>query len=642
MPAALPSQTSTPAAPSRFSRRLFLDVALPSLAGIGLLMVLTWVGTSILRRSQLRAMATYRVEALRRHLSTQGESLEGLGQMLTKSWSSLKADGQASEHTVRAALPLLRQQDLVSNLILCAPDGTFLTLVRTTDGWDLIEGGPAFGPGRGRLTKRVEGAGSQVEDLRLPEHYPFDRPWFKEGMALTRPGWMSQPYQFVGTPVGGLSYLVPVISPEGERLGLVCVDSTQTRVSRAMASVLDNPFCRAMITDGSKRVVVPPQWPSMPESGDAFQLPAVQDVPWAHGLVAQTPEGEKPAMASAVIGGLTFLTLRAPLDLGSTFHGELWVAYPMTLPGPQLRGASLAMTALLTVLLLAWFIYLWWMSRRYDRPMQRLLHSAEAARQGAEVPDFDSDIWEIRQVGHSIQLTGQALRARRGLEDQLLQTQRFEVMSALSGGVIHDSNNVLSIVMLRIERALERGWNAQSAEDLREGLDAAKRCMAMNRQMLNLGRKEDDTLQWLDLNTCLKDTSLLVRPALGRDIMLGLDLTDEPLPVAIRTVELTQAVLNLALNARDAMPQGGLLQIRTRRVGQEAHLEVEDGGEGIPEAIQARIFEPYFTTKAKGKGTGLGLVVVKRVVERHGGRIELCRHPGRGQCFLLAFPLAPE
>jgi signal transduction histidine kinase len=245
-------------------------------------------------------------------------------------------------------------------------------------------------------------------------------------------------------------------------------------------------------------------------------------------------------------------------------------------------------------------------------------------------------------VGHSLQLTGRALKARRGLEDQLLQTQRFEVMSALSGGVIHDSNNVLSIVMLRIERALERGWNAQSADDLKEGLDAARRCIAMNRQMLNLGRKEDDTIQWLDLSECMKDISLLVRPALGREIVLAMDLAPEPLPVAIRTVELTQAVLNLALNARDAMPQGGRLLIRTRRTSGEAHLEVEDGGEGIPEAIQSRIFEPYFTTKPKGKGTGLGLAVVKRVVERHSGRIELHRREGRGQCFLLAFPLAPE
>jgi signal transduction histidine kinase len=617
-------------------------MALPSLAGIGLLMVLTWVGLSIIRRSQMRALATYRVEALRRHLATQGEGLDGLGQSLMKSWTSLKADGQASEHAVHAALPLLRQQDLVSNLILCSPDGSFLTLVRTTDGWDLIEGGPALGPGRGRLTKKVDAPDSQVEWTRLPENYPFDRPWFKEGMTLDRPGWMSQPYQFVGTPMGGLSYLVPVINPEGRRLGLICVDSTQTRVSRAMSAILDNPFSRAMITDGSKRVVVPPLWPSMPESEDAFRMPSVVDVPWAHSLMDQKPEGQKPTVANAVIGGLSFFTLRAPLDLGSTFHGELWVAYPVTFTIPFPRGEGLVATFILGLLVLGWLFYLKRMSGRYDQPMQRLLHSAEAARQGVEVPDFDSDIWEIRQVGHSLQLTGQALRARRDLEDQLLQTQRFEVMSALSGGVIHDSNNVLSIVMLRIERALDRGWNAQSAEDLREGLDAAKRCMAMNRQMLNLGRKEEDTLQWLDLNACLKDTSLLVRPALGRDILLGMDLAEEPLFVAIRAVELTQAILNLALNARDAMPQGGLLQIRTRRVADEAHLEVEDGGEGIPEAIQARIFEPYFTTKPKGKGTGLGLAVVKRVVERHGGRIELRHEPGRGQCFLLAFPLAPE
>ncbi|MBP1771217.1 MAG: histidine kinase [Holophagaceae bacterium] len=642
MPLALPSTSSAQSAPSRFSRRLFLDMALPSVAGIALLLVVTWIGITVLRRSQMKAMATYRVEALRRHLATQGEGLDGLGQMLSKSWTSLKADGQASEHAVHAALPLLRQQDLVSNLILCAPDGNFLTLIRTTVGWDLVEGGPAFGPGRGRLTKQVDAPGSQVSWVRLPENYPLDRPWFQEGMVLDRPGWMSHPYQFVDTPMGGLSYLVPVINAEGTRLGLVCLDSTQNRVSRAMSTVLDNPFGRAMITNPAGQVVVPPQWPTMPDAEDAYRVPAVRDIPWAAGLLDKAPKDQAPAEATAVIGGLTFLTYRAPVALGSTFQGELWVAFPMTLPGPFLPGGGLALVGVVGILLLAWFTYLRWMSRRYDQPMQRLLHSAEAASRGVDVPDLDSDIWELRQVGHSLQLTGRALKARRGLEDQLLQTQRFEVMSALSGGVIHDSNNVLSIVMLRIERALERGWGPKSAEDLKEGLDAAKRCIAMNRQMLSLGRKEDDTIQWVDLSECLKDISLLVRPALGREIVLAMDLAPEPLPVAIRTVELTQAVLNLALNARDAMPQGGRLLIRTRRVSGEAHLEVEDGGEGIPEAIHSRIFEPYFTTKPKGKGTGLGLAVVKRVVERHSGRIELHRREGRGQCFLLVFPLAPE
>jgi signal transduction histidine kinase len=146
----------------------------------------------------------------------------------------------------------------------------------------------------------------------------------------------------------------------------------------------------------------------------------------------------------------------------------------------------------------------------------------------------------------------------------------------------------------------------------------------------------------LDLNEGVRDASLLVRPALGQDLLLEMDLAEARLPVAIRTVELTQAILNLALNARDAMPKGGVVRIRTRHVGQEALLEIEDEGEGIPQALWARVFEPYFTTKPMGKGTGLGLAVVKRVVERHQGRIELYQRPGRGQGFLLAFPLAED
>jgi len=631
-----------PAVSSRFSRRLFLDVALPSAAAIGLLIVLSWVGAAMLRHSQARTLAAYRVETLRKHLASQGENLNGLGQMLMKSWISLNGDRQASEHAAHAALPLLRQQDLVSNLILCSPDGNFLTLLRTPTGWDLIEGGPAIGSGRARLTEQVDTPGSQVSWVRLPDGYPANRPWFKEGMALKRSGWMSDPYQFAGTPVGGLSYLAPVFDAEGRRLGLICIDSTQARLSRVMGTILENPFCRAMITDASRRVVVPPQWPSMPDPTAAFHVFSVKEVPWTNTLLAHATGGEKTSMDHAVIGDLGFLTFRAPMNLGSGFLGELWVAYPMTARTSILRDWAPVATLLLSLLMLAWLLYLKQMSGRYDQPMQRLLLSAEAARQGIEVPDLDSDIWEIRQMGRSLKLAGDAVRERQGLEDRLIQTQRFEIMSALSSGVIHDSNNVLSIVMMRIERAIDQDWQPRTKEELGEGLIAARQCLAMNRQLLNLGRKDEVPLQQMDLNDCVRDACLLVRPALGREVALEVELTEAPLPVAVRAVELTQVILNLALNARDAMPEGGLLRIRTFRQDSQALLEIEDGGEGIPEAIQAQIFEPYFTTKPKGKGTGLGLAVVKRVMERHQGRIDLARRPGRGQCFLLTFPLIEE
>lgn len=630
-------------APARFSRRLFLDVALPSLAGIGLLLVLLWVATLSLHRAQMRSMVGYRVDALRNHLKAQGDSLDSLGQMLAKSWTAQEDPGHGSEDAVWAALPLLRQHNLVSNLILCSPEGHFLSLVRTSVGWDLLEGGPGLGRnGMARLTKRVDVPGSRVEWVRLPSDFPSGRPWFRQGMDLSQARWMNSPYRFAGTEAGGLSYLVPVFDAQGHRVGLVCLDSTQSRISKAMGAILDNPFSRAMITDDSHRVIVPPQWPTMPDSGDAFQVPSIEEIPWAHALLAKTASQGKPNMATAVIGGLTFITQRTPVDLGSNLHGDLWVAFPMTRPEPFLRGGGLIILLLLSLLMLAWLIYLKWMSHRYEAPMQHLLDSAEAARLGIEIPDLDSDILEIRQMGRSLQQMGETMKASQSLGDQIIPLQRFEIISTLSGGVTHDVNNVLSIVMLRIERALDRGWQPGTVEDLKKGLAAAEQCIAMNRQLLHLGRKEEDPVHRLDLNECVQDASLLVRPALGRELILEMELAEARLPVAIRAVELTQALLNLALNARDAMPDGGVVQIRTRREGGEAILEVEDEGEGIPEALWARIFEPYFTTKPLGKGTGLGLAVVKRVVERHHGRVELYRRPGRGQGFRLIFPTAEE
>jgi len=629
-----------PATPYRFSRRLFLDVALPSLAGIGLLVILIWVGAAFVRRTQIESTATERVEALQRNLATQGENLDGLGQMLTTSWLAQMDHSEGSTLAIQAALPLLRHLDLVSNVTLCSTKGQFVTLVRTVSGWDLVEGGPSFAPGVGRLTKQADTSHSQMQTIRLPLGYPLDRPWFQEGRTLSSAGWMKEPYPFVETPQGGLSYLMPVRNAAGQQLGLICIDSTQAQISRIMELALDAPFSRAMITDATQRVVVPTRWPFPQEHLDAFSLPHLEGIPWAQSLQSRRLDGTRPAMDAAVIEGLHFVTLRSRLDLGPTFHGELWVAYPITYPPTPLRGWGLVATLSLSLLMLAWLIYLRWMSHRYDLPLQGLLHSAEAARTGAVVPDLESDIWEIRQVGHSLKLAGLAVRDRHDLEDQLLQTQRFEIISALSGGVIHDANNVLAIVLLRMERVMGRGWNAKSVEDLQEGMAAARQCAAMNRQLLNLGRTERDEAQLVDLNDCVRDTSLLIRPGIGKAIHLDLELAQVPLPIIIRHIELTQAILNLALNARDAMPKGGQLLIRTFTARAEICLEIEDGGEGIPEGIRDRIFEPYFTTKGREKGTGLGLAVVKRVVERHEGRIELFQRPGRGQGFLLAFPAA--
>ncbi|HEX9082082.1 MAG TPA: HAMP domain-containing sensor histidine kinase [Holophagaceae bacterium] len=638
LPATRPSGTPPVPPLSPFSRRLFLDLALPSLLGVGLLLVLSWIGTSMIRRAQLRTYVGYRVEAIQKDLTVQSRNLESLGQMFAGSWESFKEPGAAPGPFLQAALPLLRQQDLVSNLTLCTADGTFRTLVRTTRGWDLIEGGPSLGSGRARLSKQVDHPAPEVDWVPLPKGYPLDRPWFREGMTRLRPGWMDGPYPFVGTPAGGITYLVPVLDAAGRRQGLVCIDTTQARLSKVMSQFLDNPFSRTMISDASQRVVVPPQPPTVIDPGEAFQMPAVGSVPWALPLLAQPMPQGRPTSAMAIIGGIPFLTFRAPISLGSTFRGDLWVAYPMALRGPFPRYGGLVVGLVLSLLLVIWLVYLRWMSHRYGQPMQRLLRSAEAARQGEEVPEPDSDIWEIRQMGHSLQMAGQAVRERQGLEDQLMQTQRFEIMSALSSGVIHDMNNVLSIVMLRLERALEREGTAPATEDLREGLAAARQGAAMNRQLLSLGRKDEDLPQRIDLSTCLKDTGLLVRPALGREIALELDPAWEPLPVKARPVELLQAILNLALNARDAMPGGGRLLMRTRRQGTAAILDVVDTGPGIPDALLERIFEPYFTTKQEG--TGLGLAVVKRVVDRHLGRIEPFRPDSGGQGFRLALPLA--
>ncbi len=245
---------------------------------------------------------------------------------------------------------------------------------------------------------------------------------------------------------------------------------------------------------------------------------------------------------------------------------------------------------------------------------------------------------------------------RRALENQFRQAQKMEAGGRLSGGIAHDFNNILGVIIGYSEILLER--TAKSDERYgysEEILTSAGRAASLTRQLLAFSRQQVLELRVLDLNTVIADTEKMLRRLIGEDIELCTTLEPNLPWVKADQGQIEQVILNLAVNARDAMPSGGKLALRTENVvlTRDAHrdsyvvaagryvlLSVKDSGTGMPPAIQAQIFEPFFTTKEKGKGTGLGLATVYGVVKQSGGYIEVESEIGLGAEFKIYLPQA--
>ena len=260
--------------------------------------------------------------------------------------------------------------------------------------------------------------------------------------------------------------------------------------------------------------------------------------------------------------------------------------------------------------------------------------------------------------GRATRLVGtvQDITERRLLEDQLRQSQKMEAIGRLAGGIAHDLNNALTAIAGYAELALgEVAADHPARSDVEEIRRAAERAGSVTRQLLAFSRKQLLQPRVFDLNETIRAMSRLLARLLGADVEVQTRLADTPLPVLGDPGQVEQAVINLAVNARDAMPGGGRLVLATAReevdeafarshppirVGQYIVLRVSDSGHGMASDTQARIFDPFFTTKDVGKGTGLGLSMVYGTVKQIGGFIFVDSEIDRGTTFRLYFPPA--
>ncbi|MEW6277155.1 MAG: response regulator [Candidatus Eremiobacterota bacterium] len=228
---------------------------------------------------------------------------------------------------------------------------------------------------------------------------------------------------------------------------------------------------------------------------------------------------------------------------------------------------------------------------------------------------------------------------RRSLELQLRQSQKMEALGRLAAGVAHDFNNLLTAIGGFSDLAvLALPEDDPLVEDLREIQRATERAAGLTRQLLTFSRRQAHRPLIFDLNERLVDSHRMLSRLLGEDVELRIDLSSERAPVLMDPNELGQVILNLAVNARDAMPRGGLLDLKTRVTDDEVTLTVTDTGSGMDEEVRTRLFEPFFTTKAAG--TGLGLATAFGIVQAAGGTIHVSSQPGEGATFQVCLPLA--
>jgi len=244
---------------------------------------------------------------------------------------------------------------------------------------------------------------------------------------------------------------------------------------------------------------------------------------------------------------------------------------------------------------------------------------------------------------------------RRTLEDQLAQARKMEALGRLAGGVAHDFNNLLTVISGYGQLALEGVETATSAKLtiwLQEILNSSRRAAALTGQLLAFSRKQPVQTHLFDLSVLLRDMETLLQRMVGELVELNIDCTDCERPCVVQTDphQMEQVIMNLAVNARDAMPLGGILDItcgiaahppdRPTLANGAAFIEVRDTGIGMDEKVKAHMFEPFFTSKTTGKGTGLGLSTVYGVVSQAGGEIEVVSEPGEGTVFRIYLPLA--
>jgi signal transduction histidine kinase/CheY-like chemotaxis protein len=259
---------------------------------------------------------------------------------------------------------------------------------------------------------------------------------------------------------------------------------------------------------------------------------------------------------------------------------------------------------------------------------------------------------QVRRINEELEdRVAKRTAERHALEDQLIQSQKMEAVGRLAGGVAHDFNNLVTVIVGYNDMVREQSLHDPELQEFSEEIHrAAERATALTNQLLAFSRRQVAMPRIVDLNDVVRDMDKLLRRLIGEDIELKIRMGQDLRHVRIDPAHMDQVIMNLAINSRDAMPLGGKLTIETAEIELSADRQVEapagryvmltvgDTGVGMDAVTCSRVFEPFFTTKEKGKGTGLGLSIAYGIVKQNGGQILVSSEPGYGTTFKIYLP----
>ncbi|MHB8681722.1 MAG: ATP-binding protein [Acidimicrobiales bacterium] len=346
---------------------------------------------------------------------------------------------------------------------------------------------------------------------------------------------------------------------------------------------------------------------------------------------------ERAVVPVAQLDGSSFPAARLSQGVGSArFPGTMFLVFKAT-ASPSGRSAAAFPWILLFVGILASGAVALLLAMALRRRDEALGLVGEMKRKNAELD--------------------RAIKRQTEAEEGLRAAQRLEAVGQLAGGIAHDFNNLLHVILSYtgfIDDAI--GLDSPLRPDVLEVQKAARRAAELTRQLLVFARGEAVRPDVLDANSVILDIERLLVHTLGEDVDLRIEPTEDPCHFVADLGEVNQVLMNLAINARDAMPRGGTLTIAVRQLmvgedrapgmglgaGPHVRIDVTDTGIGMTRDVAARAFEPFFTTKETGRGTGLGLAMVYGIVARWQGFVSISSSPGRGTTVTLLFPLAPD